>query len=367
MPRHYEFLRLGLTWLAVLPIPSAVHAQGPPARMFQSREFGVTLEVPKSCVVDDKDFYPYAFGFLFPQPGQAEASRTNFGGLVTCRIWIAAESLEAERAAFEDDERGTKDIRGPQKVDVRIVDTPKGRRMEVVRDFLEHGRVQGRDRDVSFIANRQRYEISLATVEMEQWPKYDAAFNAMLDSVKFAPPDTGAVLVDKARNRWVQQHNHIIIDLPEGWAPVLNPTEGDQFWATGPAHGAVWPHNYLKVSRSLGKLDLHQLAKSRPDELRHYVDADHPDRPVHKLLKCELVKQAGTDSLETIFERFSETVYERQFHVDGFNYEVSFTIESKRSADLSRVIRKCLDGLEVIPNSDPKGATKRQDRRVGGR
>jgi hypothetical protein len=61
-----------------------------------------------------------------------------------------------------------------------------------------------------------------------------------------------------------------------------------------------------------------------------------------------LVKQGKTDVLETIFKQFSETVYERRFHVGGFNYEVSFTIESRRASDLSRVIRKCLDSFQVI-------------------
>jgi hypothetical protein len=274
---------------------------------------------------------------------------------VSCRIWIAEENLEAERAAIEASDRDVKGISLPRKIDVRIVDTPQGRRLDVLRRYLEDGRVVGHQRDVSFIANRQRYEFSLWAVDEKQWPQYDAAFKAMLDSVKFIPPDTGAVVVDKARNRWINRHNQVAIDLPEGWAPVLNPIEGDQFWATGPAHGAVWPHNYLKVSRTPGKLDLAKLAKSRPDELQNHTE------PPHKVLKCGLVKQGKTDALESIFSIFSVTVFERQFHVEGFNYEVSFTIESRRFHDLSPVIRKCLDSFQVIPRSDPIGATKPED------
>jgi hypothetical protein len=381
MSRHRKVVRLGLFGLAVLPILSVAYAQGTPMRTFRSRECGVVLDVPKSWLVDDKDIYPFAFALLMPQPGQAEVSRANCAGLVTCRIWIADESLEAVRAAFEDDERRTRDIRGPQRVDFRIVESPQGRRLEVAREFLEDGRVRARDRDVSFIANRQRYEIGLGMadqkVDPKQWPKYDAAFSAMLDSVKFTPPDAGADLVDKARNRWVHRHNHVgaidtvcphvAIDLPEGWAPVLNPVEGDQFWATGPAHGAVWPHNYLKVSRTPGKFDLHELAKSRPDELERSLDAYQPNYHPCKVLKCELVKQGKTDALEIIYRRYSDTVYERQFHIKGSNYEVSFTIESKRAADLSPVIRKCLDGLQLIPDSDRIGGTRSEDRRAGGR
>ena len=260
-----------------------------------------------------------------------------------------------KRTALEDNERETQGIGLPRKIDARIVDTPQGRRLDALTEFLEDGRVCAHERHVSFIANRQRYEFSLWAVSEKQWPEYDFAFKTMLDSVKFTPPDTGAVVVDKARNRWLNHHNHIAIDLPEGWAAVLNLREGDQFWATGPAHGAVWPGNFLKVSRWPGKLDLDELAKSRPDELQN-------SEPPHKVLKCEVVKQGKTDALESIFSIFSVTTFERQFHVEGFKYEVSFTIESRRFNDLSPVIRKCLDSFQVITRSDPIGGTKPEDR-----
>jgi hypothetical protein len=325
-----------LSWIAVLAIGSVADAQGPPTRRFEARKYGVSVEVPTSWRVDEHDTSAWAFAFLIPQPGQDEVS------LVSWRIWIAEVNLEAERAALEANERDVEGISLPRKFDVRIIHSPQGRRLDVLREYLEDGRVVGHQRDVSFIANRQRYAFSLWAVDEKQWPQYDAGFKAMLDSVKFTPPDTGAVVVDKARNRWLNDQNRAVIDLPEGWAPVLNPIEGDQFWATGPADGAVWPHNYLKVSRRPGKLDLAKLAESRPDELQNHAE------PPHKVLKCGLVKQGKTDALESIFSIFSVTVFERQFHVDGFNYEVSFTIESKRFNDLSPVIRMCLDSIQVI-------------------
>jgi hypothetical protein len=353
MSRNPKVVRLAPFWIALLPILSSADAQPPSTRTFEARKFGVSVNVPKSWNVDERHPEAWEFAFLIPQPGQEEVS------LVSCRVWIAEENLEAERAALEDNERETKGIGVPRKFAFRIVDTPQGRRLDVLTEFLEDGRVCAHRRDVSFIANRQRYEFSLWAVSEKQWPQYDAAFKAMLDSVKFTPPDTGAVVVDKARNRWLNHHNHAAIDLPEGWAPVLNPVEGEQFWATGRAHGAVWPHNYLKVSRTAGKLDLAKLSKSRPDELQNLTI------PPHKVLKCGLVKQGKTDALESIFNAFSDTVFERQFHVEGFNYEVSFRIESRRFNDLSPVIRKCLDSFQVIPPSDPIGGTKPEDRRRG--
>jgi hypothetical protein len=138
----------------------------------------------------------------------------------------------------------------PRKIDIRIVETPHGRRLEPLREHLQGGRVCAHEREVSFIANRQRYEFSLWAIDEKHWPEADAAFKDMLDSARFTPPDTGAVLVDKARNRWVHRAHHLAIDLPEGWAPVVDSAEGALFYASGPAHGAVWPHNYLKVSRT---------------------------------------------------------------------------------------------------------------------
>lgn len=341
MPRRAYAVRPGLFLIAAVPILSVANAQGPSTRTFEDRKHGVTLEVPKSWNVE-RELYPYAFAFLIPQPGLEGVN------LVSCRVWIAEKNLEAERASLEENEREIKDIGAPRRIDVRIIDSPGGKRLDVLTEFLkDDGRVSSRERDVSLIANRQRYEFSLATLDLKRWPEYDAAFKAMIDSVKFTPPNTGAVVVDKARNRWLNQHNHAAIDLPEGWAPVLNPGEGDQFWATGPAHGAVWPHNFLKLSRKAGKLDLDELAKARPDELENHTI------PPHKVLKCELVKQGKIDALESIFSIFSVTTFERQFHVDGFNYEVSFTIESRRVDDLSPVIRKCLDSFQMIPQPDP--------------
>ena len=219
MSRNPKVVRLAPFWIAVLPILSSANAQAPSTRTFEASKYGVSVEVPKSWNVDARDTFPYAFAFLIPQPGREEVNIEEVNIIVTCRIWIADENLEAERAALEDNERALKGIAFPHKIDVRIVDTPQGRRLDVLTESLEDGRVCGREREVSLIANRQRYAFSLATNDEKRWPEYDAAFKAMLDSVKFTPPDTGTVLVDKARNRWLNHHNHVAIDLPEGGLP----------------------------------------------------------------------------------------------------------------------------------------------------
>jgi hypothetical protein len=333
MARHRKVIGHGLILIVLASIPSVANAQGPPTQTFKSKKFGLSIEAPKPWKVDEQHPSSWEFAFLIPQPGQEEVS------LVSCRVWIAESNLEACRAALVAEERELDRIDPARKIDARIVVNRQGRRLDVLRQFLKDGAVDGRQRHVSMIANRQRYELSLWAVDEKRWAELNAAFDAMLDTLKFTPPDTGAVLVDQARNRWVYNDHHVAIDMPTGWAPVLNPVEGDHLWATGPADGAVWPNNYLKVSRTRGNLDVHKLARTRRDELEYGSD------PPHKVLKCAVVKQGQTDALESVFAIFSTTTFERKFHVDGFNYEVSFTIETRRVAELSPVIRKCLDSF----------------------
>ncbi len=77
---------------------------------------------------------------------------------------------------------------------------------------------------VRIVANRQLYTFIL-NVEDSVYAKARPAFDAMVAATKFSQPNTGADLLSKRSNRWIQREYKFAVDLPEGWSPVLAPSE----------------------------------------------------------------------------------------------------------------------------------------------
>ena len=77
-----------------------------------------------------------------------------------------------------------------------------------------------------------------------------------------------------------------------------------------------------------GKTDLEDQAKELPDLLKQ-------EDPNCEVLSCKVVSQGKTgQALETVVRTsrgpFSMTVIERRFRGSRFDYEVKYTLESKR-------------------------------------
>ena len=72
------------------------------------------------------------------------------------------------------------------------------------------------------------------------------------------------------------------------------------------------------------KIDLDELAKQLPDELRR-------EDPGCEVISCQVVAQDKAPALETVVRTtrgpFSMTVIERRFRGDRFDYEVKYTVE----------------------------------------
>jgi hypothetical protein len=75
------------------------------------------------------------------------------------------------------------------------------------------------------------------------------------------------------------------------------------------------------------------------------------------VITCRVIKQGELDALETVVRTrqgpFSMTVLERRFRGGRFDYEVKYTVESKRFDELAPALRKSLDSFGEVPGAVP--------------
>jgi hypothetical protein len=96
---------------------------------------------------------------------------------------------------------------------------------------------------------------------------------------------------------------------------------------------------------------------------RTFPDGLREAEPNCEVLSCKVIKQGKTDALETVVRTkrgpFSMTVLERRFRGERFDYEVKFTVESKRFDELAPALRKSLDSFAELPGAVPRGGPSR--------
>lgn len=336
-------LVLSVSALITLLAPSfsPALADEPATLPFKTERFGLEIRVPSDwpLVVREKD--DRAFVALIPRDDPDRPA------VVACELAIAPESLDDYRTRI--DGNAAREPLGRRKLTRNeIVKTPQGERLETVWEFQPPTGPSWLERTVRLIRNRQMYAFILNADE-KTFSQSEPLFNALVDSASFSPPDTGSKQIDKPKNRWLQSEFRFSLDLPDGWQPLLAPSEVALFYAAGPPHG-IWSDNALVIARPLKPLDLPELAKTVPDTLRQI-------EPGCEVLRCKVVKQAGRDALETVVRTrrgpFSMTVIERRFQGDRFNYEVKYTLESDHFNDLEPAIRKSLDSFEEKAGEAP--------------
>ncbi len=177
----------------------------------------------------------------------------------------------------------------------------------------------------------------------------------MIIATSFSTPNTGADLLTKTSNRWIQREYKFAVDLPAGWSPVLAPSEVALLFANGPSHG-VWSDNLLVLAHPHRKVDLQELAKQLPEDLRR-------EDPKCEILACKVVSQGKVQALETIVRTsrgpFSMTIIERRFRGLRFDYEVKYTVESKRFDELAPKFQQSFESFREHPGEVPAaGSTK---------
>jgi hypothetical protein len=309
---------------------------------FEAPKFGVKAEIPKEWPLFLREKDDRVFVAIIPQ---ADPDRP---GVAACELALAPEGLEEYRTRID---TNAKQGEGRGKlVRNEVVKDPRtgSQRLESAWEFRPRPDDLWHELKYRVIANRQLYTFIL-NVDDETYAKAKPAFEELLRSVVYSPPNTGVDPVQGQARRWVQREFKFALDLPEDWKPALAPNEIALFYANGPAHG-IWADNVLVIAQPPRALDLARLAQDLPGQLRR-------EDPNCEVLSCKVVKQGKVDALETVVRTqrgpFSMTILERRFKGDRFDYETKYTIESKRYDTLEPAVRKSLDSFAEVPGDVP--------------
>jgi hypothetical protein len=332
---HFVTLVLGaLAVAADPPVPL-------PTVPFEAPKYGLRTAIPKAWPIALREEEDRIFVALIPQ------TDPDHPGAAACELGLAPENLDEYRTRIEGNaRRGTRP--GATLIKNEIVQGARGDQLESVWEFRPRTGLLWRERSVRILANRQMYTFTLNTDDAT-YPQAQGAFDALIAAAELTPPNTGADRLDLNSNRWAQREFKFALELPGGWQPVLAPSQVALFFANGPAHG-IWSDNVLVLAQPHRELDLHGLARIVPDQLREV-------EPNCEVLACAVIKQGQRDALETVVRTrrgpFSMTILERRFRGDRFDYEVKYTVESKRFDDLAPALRKSLDSFNELPGDVP--------------
>ena len=81
------------------------------------------------------------------------------------------------------------------------------------------------------------------------------------------------------------------------------------------------------------------------------------------MISCKVVAQDKAQALETVVRTsrgpFSMTVIERRFRGERFDYEVKYTVESKRFDQLAPKFRQSFDSFREFPGEVPGAGAKK--------
>ena len=323
-------------------------AEGPlPTEPFDAPKYGLATRIPKDWTVavheeDDRIFVAIIPQRDFERPGVA-----------ACELALAPENLDDYRTRI--DTTAKKNGRPSGKLaSNRVIKDGRGERLETVWEFHPDAGGFWREVSVRMIANRQLYTFIL-NVEDSVYAKARPAFDALVIATTFSAPNTGADLLAKNSNRWIQREYRFALDLPEGWQPVLAPSEVALLFANGPPMG-VWSDNLLVLAHPHRKTDLHELVKLIPDQLKQ-------EDPKCQIISCKIITQGKDEALETVVRTdrgpFSMTVIERRFRGGRFDYEVKYTVETKRFDQLAPKLRESLESFREMPGDVPGAGTNK--------
>jgi hypothetical protein len=323
-------------------------AAQPPAHTepFVAPKYGIATRIPASWKIDTREKEDRVFVALVPQPA--------FGppGVAACELALAPQSLDDYRTRI--DKNAERNPRPDRKLATnRIVKDSGGDRLETIWESHPDEGGFWREVSVRVIAHRQLYTF-LLFAEDSAYKDARAAFDALVSATKFSPPNTGADIVSKPANRWLQREYKFAIDLPDGWSPVLAPSSVALLFANGPPHG-VWSDNLLILAHDRRDLDPAELSRELPQQLRR-------EEPGCEVVACKVVPRGKRQALETIVRTrrgpFSMTVIEWRFRGERFDYEVKFTVESGRFDQLAPAFRKSFQSFGESPGVVPAAAGK---------
>jgi hypothetical protein len=317
----------------------------PPTEAFEAPKYGLTTRIPRDWPIAVREEDDRIFVAMIPQK---EFDRP---GVAACELSLAPESLDDYRSRIDANAR--RDSRPSGKLaSNRLVKGPGGNWLETLWEFHPSSGGFWREVSVRKIANRQLYTFIL-NVEDSVYAQARPAFDALVESTRLSPPNTGADLLSPTENRWIQREYRFSLELPADWSPVLAPSQVALLFANGRPHG-VWSDNLLVLAHPHRDTDLNELARDLPGQLRQ-------EDPACEVISCKVIAQGKAQALETVVRArrgpFSMTVIERRFRGDRLDYEVKYTLESKRFDQLVPKLRKSFESFKEHPGLVP-GAGK---------
>jgi len=331
---------VALAAIAADPVPEL------PTAPFEAPKYGVTTQIPKAWPVAVHEEDDRVFVAIIPQ------NELDRAGVAACELGLAPESLDEYRTRIDATAKRNGRPNG-KLVSNQVIKDGRGERLETIWEFHPNAGGFWREVSVRVVAHRQLYTFIL-NVEDSVYAKVRPAFDALVIATKFSPPNTGADLLVKPANRWIQREYKFALDLPEGWSPALAPSEVALLFANGPPHG-VWSDNLLVLASPHRDVDLPELAKQLPERLRQ-------EDPHCEVLSCKVVPQGKAEALETVVRTrrgpFSMTVIERRFRGGRCDYEVKYTVESQRFDQLVPKFRESFDSFREHAGAVPAGTGK---------
>ena len=319
----------------------------PATELFEAPKYGLATRIPKTWPIAVHEEEDRIFVAIIPQK---EFDRP---GVAACELALAPETLDDYRTRIDTNAQRNGRPSGKLALN-RVIKDARGERLETIWEFHPNEGGFWREVSVRTIANRQLYTFIL-NVEDSVYNQVRPAFDALVIATNFKAPNTGADLLAKASNRWIQREYKFALDLPEGWGPVLAPSEVALLFANGPPHG-VWSDNLLVLAHPHRDVDLQDTAKQLPEDLRR-------EDPSCEVVSCKVVPHEKAQALETVVRTnrgpFSMTVIERRFRGDRFDYEVKYTVETKRYDQLAPKFRQSFDSFREFPGDVPAAGAKK--------
>ena len=339
---------LALLLLVLFGRVSARRPSSPPTEPFDAPKYGLATRIPKDWPIAVREEDDRIFVAIIPQ---ADFERP---GVAACELALAPESLDEYRTRI--DTSAKKNGRQSGKLaSNQVIKDARGERLETIWEFHPDAGGFWREVSVRIIANRQLYTFILNVEDSILRQELARPSTPWSTATSFSAPNTGADLLAKKSNRWIQREYQFALDLPEGWQPVLAPSEVALLFANGPPTG-IWSDNLLVLAHPHRKTDLDELAKHLPDQLKQ-------EDPNCEVISCKVIAQGKAKALETVVRTdrgpFSMTVIERRFRGDRFDYEVKYTVESKRFDQLAPKLRESLESFREMPGEVPGAGSKK--------
>jgi hypothetical protein len=335
--------------LLLLIVPVTATWSGPDlpeTAPFEAPKYGVATRIPKAWSIAAHEEEDRIFVALIPQQA------IDRPGVAACELALAPESLDEYRTRINANAKRNGRPNG-KLASNQLVKDARGERLETIWEFHPEAGGFWRELSVRMIAHRQLYTFVL-NVEDSAYAKVRPAFEALILATRLSPPNTGADLLSKRENRWAQREYKFALELPAGWEPALAPSAVALLFANAQPHG-IWSDNLLVLAHPHRRLDPDELSKELPAQLRK-------EDPNCEVRSCEVVLQGKAKALETVVRTqrgpFSMTVVERRFRGSRFDYEIKYTVESKRFDQLAPTFRRSFDSFRELPGEVPGAPRK---------